>query len=213
VEGPSLGGSAEAVPSLDRELMFGAKPRAGRQTSSGSAVGLSRAKYARNVVVGGSGEQMQDVPSLHLELMFGAKPRAGRQTSSGSAVGLSRAKCAWHGVVEGAGEQKHSIYCVLARLKAQSQTSCGAPNLKREVEGSGEQKHGIYCVFASLKAQSSKVGLLIYSFIQFSNQIASPTYFLIWDCRDHSEWVVLCIKHNSKEMSNRCGPGNPKSNC
>ena len=62
--------------------------------------------------------------NLERELRFGAKPRAGAhvwsQTSSGSAFGLSRAKYAMHGVVEGSGEQKHGIYCVFARLKAQS---------------------------------------------------------------------------------------------
>ena len=89
--------SSKVWSKLERELRFEAKPRAGAliwsQTLSGSAF---------------------EVQNLEPELMFGAKPRAGAHRA------LSRAKYAMHGVVEGSGEQKHCIYCVFARLKAQS---------------------------------------------------------------------------------------------
>ena len=67
-------GSSVLEPNLERELRFGAKPRAGApfwsktsgapltcKTSSGSAFGLSRAKYAMHGVVEGSGEQKHGI--------------------------------------------------------------------------------------------------------------------------------------------------------
>ena len=90
----------------------------------------SRAKYGQS----SSGSSVLE-QNLERELWFGVKPRAGApfwsKTSSRSSClepnlererirALSRAKYAMHGVVEGSGEQKHGIYCVFARLKAQS---------------------------------------------------------------------------------------------
>ena len=67
-----MSGSLDVEPNLERELRFGAKPRAGAhvwsQTSSGSAFGLSRAKYAMHGVVEGSAEQKHGIYSVFARL-------------------------------------------------------------------------------------------------------------------------------------------------